>query len=154
MRVRCLMVPLVCIVAGALCLGSSGLAFGAEIRINAGERLGEANPGVFGNSVILGGETMGFNRWVSDQRDYEEAKAKWNYYLTYLSEMGPTVLRYPGGLTANNFDWKQGIGPIAERNPNYGGTGIPQTFGTDEFLQYCEELGAEAIFVVNVSAFG
>ena len=97
---------------------------------------------------------MGFNRWVSGERDYEEAKAKWNTYLPYLSEMGPTVLRYPGGLTANNFDWKQGMGPITERDPNYGGTGIPQTFGTDEFLQYCEELGAEAIFVVNVSTTG
>ena len=144
----------VCVVAAILSLIPAGTAFGAEIRINAGERLGEANPGVFGNSVILGGETMGFNRWVSDEQDYEEAKAKWNYYLPYLSEMGPTVLRYPGGLTGNNFDWKQGIGPITERNPNYGGTGIPQTFGTDEFLQYCEELGAEAIFVVNVSRGG
>ena len=144
----------ICILAGVLCLVPAGAAFGAEIRINAGERLREANPGVFGNSVILGGETMGFNRWVSDERDYEEAKAKWNTYLPYLSEMGPTVLRYPGGLTANNFDWKQGMGPITERDPNYGGTGIPQTFGTDEFLQYCEELGAEAIFVVNVSING
>jgi hypothetical protein len=153
-RVRSSMVPLACIVVGALCLASAGPASGAEIRINADERLREASPGVFGNSVILGGETMGFNRWVSDERDYEEAKAKWNYYLPYLSEMGPTVLRYPGGLTANNFDWKQGIGPITERDPNYGGTGIPQTFGTDEFLRYCEELGAEAIFVVNVSING
>ncbi len=155
MKVRLLVTAFsICILAGVLCLVQAGAAFGAEIRINADERLGEANPAVFGNSVILGGETMGFNRWVSDERDYEEAKAKWNYYLPYLSEMGPTVLRYPGGLTANNFDWKQGIGPITERDPNYGGTGIPQTFGTDEFLQYCEELGAEAIFVVNVSNFG
>ena len=90
----------------------TGAAFGAEIRILADERLVEASPGAFGNSVILGGEVMGFNRWVSDERDYVEAKATWNYYLPYLSEMGPTVLRYPGGLTANNFDWKQGIGPI------------------------------------------
>jgi len=153
-NVRSSMVPLVCILAGALCQVPAGAALGAEIRINADERIGQANPGVFGNSVILGGETMGFKRWVSGERDYEEAKAKWNHYLPYLSEMGPTVLRYPGGLTANDFDWKQGIGPITERNPNYGGTGIPQTFGTDEFLQYCEELGAEAIFVVNVSSFG
>ena len=144
----------ICILAGALSLLPAGGALAAEIRINANERLVEANPEVFGNSVILGGDTMGFNRWVSDERGYEEAKAKWNYYLPYLSEMGPTVLRYPGGLTANNFDWKQGIGPITERDPNYSGIGMPQTFGTDEFLQYCEELGAEAIMVVNVSTAG
>ncbi len=68
--------------------------------------------------------------------------------------MGPTVLRYPGGLTANDFYWKDGIGPFPQRNPNYGGRGIPQTFGTDEFLRYAEELGAQAIFVVNVSKAG
>ena len=141
-------------VAGLLWLATAGAALGVEIRVDTGERLGEASPEVFGNSVILGGDVMGFDRWVSDEGDYEEAKARWNHYLPYLSEMGPTVIRYPGGLTANNFDWKQGIGPISERNPNYGGLGIPQTFGTDEFLQYCEELGAGAILVVNVSYGG
>ncbi len=142
------------IVAAVVCTVSAGIAWGVEIRVDANEQLGQTSPEVFGNSVILGGEMMGFNRWISDERDYEEAKAKWNYYLPYLSELGPTVLRYPGGLTANNFNWKEGIGPITERDPNYGGTGIPQAFGTDEFLQYCEELGAEAIFVVNVSYAG
>lgn len=122
--------------------------------MRADRDLGPASPGVFGNSVILGGDVMGYNRWISDERGYEEAKAKWNYYLPYVSELGPTVLRYPGGLTSNNFHWKDGIGPILERDPDYGGEGIPQAFGTDEFLQYCEELGAEAILVVNVSTGG
>lgn len=143
-----------CILAGALSLLSASAIFGAEIRIHSAEDLGKANPEVFGNTVIHRGDTMGFHRWVSDERDYEEARAKWNAYLPYLSEMGPTVLRYPGGLDANNFTWKEGIGPIEERDPNFSAPGVPQTFGTDEFLQYCEELGAEAIMVVNVSIAG
>ena len=147
-------IPLFCAPAGLLCLAVAVAAQGVEIRVDAGERLGEVSPGVFGNSVIFGGDTMGFDRWVRDQGDYEEARAKWQHYLPYLSELGPTVIRYPGGLTSNNFDWKQGIGPITERDPDYGGENIPQTFGTDEFLQYCEELGAEAILVVNVSLYG
>ncbi len=72
----------VCILAGVLCLIPAGAAFGAEIRINASERLREASPGVFGNSVILGGDTMGFNEWVSNQREYEEAERTWNSYLS------------------------------------------------------------------------
>lgn len=148
------MIPLAGVVASILVSLPAAAAQGVEIRVDAGERLGKASPAVFGNSVIFGGETMGFDRWVRDQRDYDAARAKWEYYLPYLSELGPTVLRYPGGLTSNNFDWKQGIGPITERDPDYGGENIPQTFGTDEFLQYCEELGAEAILVVNVSVYG
>lgn len=126
----------------------------AEVRVDASVALADVHPTVFGNSLIWGGDAMGYSKWVSDEREYDEAKRTWNHYLPYVSEMGPTVLRYPGGLESNNFDWKQGIGPIRDRNPNYDGPGIPQTFGTDEFLQYCEEIGAGAILVVNVSVAG
>ena len=141
-------------ILGAFCFLPAQAAHGTEIRVHADSLMEKANPEVFGSSVIFDGSTMGFNEWVSDERDYEEAKAKWNEYLPYLSEMGPTVLRYPGGLTSNNFIWKKGIGPIEGRDPNFSATRVPQTFGTDEFLQYSEELGAEAILVVNVSVAG
>lgn len=125
-----------------------------EIHVNAEAIEQPVSPLLFGNSVIYGGDSMGFNKWVKTQGQYESARSVWNSYLPYIVEMGPTVLRYPHGLGANNFYWKDGIGPITKRNPNYDGTGIPQTFGTDEFLQYAEELGAEAILVVNVSVSG
>ncbi len=129
-------------------------AWAIEIRVNAQTVEQAVSPLVFGNSVIYSGEAMGFNKAVSSQRQYETARSTWNSYLPYIHEMGPTVLRYPHGLGSNNFYWKDGIGPITRRNRNYDGTGIPQTFGTDEFLQYAEELGAEAILVVNVSVAG
>jgi alpha-L-arabinofuranosidase len=138
-------------------LGSLGMprkAIGLEIRVNAEDAVQKVSPELFGNSVIYYGNAMGFSLWVSDEGDYEEAKRGWNYYLPDIAELGPPVLRYPHGLGANNFHWKEGIGPIVERNPDYDGQGIPQTFGTDEFLQYCEELGSKAIFVVNVSVGG
>jgi hypothetical protein len=129
-------------------------AHGTEIRVRAYSLLERANPELFGNGVIFDGGTMGFNEWVSNLREYREAKEKWNSYLPYLNELGPTVLRYPGGLTANSFLWKAGVGPFDQRNPNYSAIGVPQTFGTDEFLRYAEELGAKAILVVNVSKTG
>lgn len=125
-----------------------------EIRVDAQSVEQAASPLVFGNSVIYGGDSMGFGKGVSNQAQYEAARNAWNSYLPYVHEMGPTVLRYPHGLGSNNFYWKDGIGPIGSRNRNYDGAGIPQTFGTDEFLQYAEELGAEAILVVNVSVGG
>ena len=142
------------ILTGTATLGALQPAAGVEVRVNAGDVVTEISPLVFGNSVIHTGDTMGFNKWISDQRTYDEAKRKWNYYLPYTSELGPTVLRYPGGLAANNFAWKPGVGPIETRDPNFTETGVPQTFGTDEFLQYCKELRAEAILVVNVSVTG
>ncbi len=125
-----------------------------EIQVDANGVRERISPQIFGNAVIYSGSTMGFNEWVSNQAEYEVAKGIWNRYLPLVSDLGPTVLRYPHGLGANNFHWKAGIGPFAGRNPNYDGIGIPQTFGTDEFLQYCEELGAKANLVVNVSVSG
>ncbi len=128
-------------------------ATGTEIRVDAGRLEERVNPELFGNSVMFGGSTMGYDWWVTDQRGYDKAKAQWNYYLPYISELSPTVLRYPSGLGANNFHWKAGVGPISTRDPDYV-YGYPQVFGTDEFLQYCEELGAKGIMVVNVSTAG
>ncbi|MEW6439349.1 MAG: hypothetical protein AB1640_00290 [bacterium] len=129
-------------------------ARGVEILVEPAGARQAVSPLVFGNSVMCGGESMGFSQWIANQQQYDTAKRTWNYYLPYIQELGPTVIRYPHGLGANSFFWKDGIGPIESRNPDYGGEGIPQTFGTDEFLQYAEEVAAEAILVVNVSVAG
>ncbi len=134
-------------------LGTATGVAGTEIRVDPGEVVSEVHPEVFGHALIYRGPSMGY-RAGTTQRKYDEAKQKWNYYLPYLDELGPTIIRYPDGLGANNFDWKAGIGPVEEREPDYDGKGVPQVFGTDEFLQYCEDLGAEAILVVNVSVAG
>jgi len=128
-------------------------ASAAEIRVDAARLEERVNAEQFGNSLMYDGNTMGYDWWVTDERGYDKAKAQWNYYLPYVNELNPSVLRYPSGLGANNFYWKAGIGPIITRDPDYE-YGYPQVFGTDEFLQYCEELGAEAIMVVNVSTTG
>ena len=104
--------PLLWFILGIFCLVLPHAALGAEIRVHANSYMGKASPEVFGNSVIFDGGTMGFNEWVSNQAQYEAAKRTWNSYLSYLSELGPTVLRYPGGLTANNFHWKRRHRPL------------------------------------------
>ena len=127
-----------------------------EIRVNAGAVGSAVNPLAFGNAVIYYGSSMGFPVGITTQSEYDAAKAKWNSYLPLVNEMGPTLLRYPGGLLSNTFWWKSGIGPVSQRDQNYDRQqgGRTQIFGTDEFLQYCEEIGAQAIMTVNVSKAG
>ena len=112
-------------IVGGLGFLPDATAHGTEIRVHANSLMEKASPELFGNSVIFDGGTMGFNEWVSNLREYNEAKETWNSYLSDLIEMGPTVLRYPGGLTANTFSWKAGIGPFLQRNPNYSGPESP-----------------------------
>jgi alpha-L-arabinofuranosidase len=75
-----------------------------------------------------------------------------------LVAMRPSFMRFPGGcyvegnVLANAFRWKNTIGDIAARPGHYNGVwGYRSTdgLGYHEYLQLCEDLGAEPLFVIN-----
>jgi alpha-N-arabinofuranosidase len=63
------------------------------------------------------------------------------------------ILRWPGGNFVSGYHWADGIGP-AESRPRRleiaWHAEEPNTFGTDEFLAYCRELGAEPYICLNM----
>ena len=65
-------------------------------------------------------------------------------------------VRWPGGCFADEYHWRNGIGPTSARpvtlNPNWGGVTEPNTFGTHEFLDFVDQIGAEAYLSVNVGS--
>jgi hypothetical protein len=64
-------------------------------------------------------------------------------------------VRWPGGCFADEYHWRKGIGPSARRatlNPNWGGVIEPNTFGTHEFMDFADQIGAEAYLSVNVGS--
>lgn len=75
-----------------------------------------------------------------------------------LDGMHPAFVRFPGGCFVegdhlqNAFRWKETIGPVHERkghlNDNWGYRSS-DGLGYHEYLQMCEDLGAEPLFVVN-----
>jgi alpha-N-arabinofuranosidase len=73
-----------------------------------------------------------------------------------LKELEIPVLRWPGGCYADIYHWKEGIGPQEERptfkNIFWGGVIEDHSFGTHEFLNLCELLGAEPYIAVNVGS--
>ena len=56
------------------------------------------------------------------------------------------VVRWPGGCFADEYHWRDGIGPRASRpvtlNTNWGGVPENNAFGTHEFLDFVELIGA------------
>jgi alpha-N-arabinofuranosidase len=73
-----------------------------------------------------------------------------------IRELKVPVLRWPGGCFADEYHWKDGIGPLSERpkmiNSNWGGTVEDNSFGTHEFLNFCEMLGIEPYISGNVGS--
>ena len=66
------------------------------------------------------------------------------------------VLRWPGGCFADDYHWRDGIGPYEKRpvrvNRHWGMTEERGQFGTHEFVTFCRLLGAEPYFAGNVGS--
>jgi alpha-N-arabinofuranosidase len=73
--------------------------------------------------------------------------------LELLRDLRVSVLRWPGGNFVSNYHWADGIGPREHRPPRpelaWGGADTNR-FGTDEYLRYCAELGAEPFICFNM----
>jgi alpha-N-arabinofuranosidase len=65
-------------------------------------------------------------------------------------------LRWPGGCFADEYHWRDGIGPSSQRprmvNTNWGGVTEDNSFGTQEFLKLCKLLGCEPYLAANVGS--
>jgi alpha-N-arabinofuranosidase len=99
---------------------------------------------------IYGGIYVGENSSIPNTRGIR------NDVIAALKEINPSVVRWPGGCFADTYHWKDGIGPQDERpsiiNTNWGGVTEDNSFGTHEFLDFCELIGAEPYICVNVGS--
>ena len=79
-----------------------------------------------------------------------------NDVIEALKELKVPNLRWPGGCFADTYHWKDGIGPKDQRptivNRWWGGVTEDNSFGTHDFLNMCELLGAEAYLSANVGS--
>ncbi|MGH3424820.1 MAG: alpha-L-arabinofuranosidase C-terminal domain-containing protein [Nocardioidaceae bacterium] len=69
---------------------------------------------------------------------------------TLCRDLGVPVVRWPGGNFASPYHWEDGIGPRADRPRRLElawGSEETNRFGTDEFLAWCAETGAEPYLV-------
>ena len=79
-----------------------------------------------------------------------------NDVVAALKKLKIGTLRWPGGCFADEYHWKDGIGPREKRpamiNTHWGGVVENNNFGTHEFLDFCEQIGASRTFVATWAA--
>ena len=94
--------------------------------------------------------------WVGEDSPIPNISGYRKDVLEALKELRIPVLRWPGGCFADEYHWQDGIGPRESRprmiNSNWGGTLEDNSFGTNEFLNLCELLGAEPYISGNVGS--
>lgn len=77
-----------------------------------------------------------------------------------IASIQPVFIRWPGGWFAENYRWKMGVGPVYLRSPikkfcsSVRGKNDPSwesnRFGTDEFIQFCRDIGAIPLLTINI----
>src|ERR1035437_920225 len=78
-----------------------------------------------------------------------------NDVIKALKDLKIPNLRWPGGCFADTYHWKDAIGPQNERKPienlAWGNVREDNSFGTTEFLNLCELIGAEPYLAANMN---
>ncbi len=94
--------------------------------------------------------------WVGENSPLPNINGYRSDVVEALKKLKVPVLRWPGGCFADTYHWMDGIGPRENRplmvNTHWGGTVEDNSFGTHEFLNFCEMLGIEPYVSVNVGS--
>ena len=97
---------------------------------------------------IYGGLWVGENSKIPNTRGFR------NDVVAALRELEVPAIRWPGGCFADEYHWREGIGPRSKRpvkiNTHWGGVTEPNTVGTHEFFDLAGQIGAEAYVAGNV----
>jgi alpha-N-arabinofuranosidase len=94
--------------------------------------------------------------WVGKNSPIPNTRGIRNDVLDALKSIRVPIVRWPGGCFADTYHWMDGIGPAEKRpkfvNTTWGGVVEDNSFGTNEFLDFCELLGAEPYLSMNVGS--
>jgi alpha-N-arabinofuranosidase len=94
--------------------------------------------------------------WVGENSPIPNTRGIRNDVVAALKQLNIPVLRWPGGCFADEYHWRDGIGPREKRpsmiNTHWGGVVENNHFGTHEFLDLCEQIGAQPYICGNVGS--
>ncbi len=94
--------------------------------------------------------------WVGEDSSIPNTRGIRNDVVAALKKIQVPVLRWPGGCFADEYHWKNGIGPREQRpamiNTHWGGVVENNHFGTHEFMDFCEQIGADPCVCGNVGS--
>ena len=122
----------------------------------ADETIGRVKPEFHGHfAEHLGSCTYG-GIWVGKKSPIPNVNGFRKATVDALKELGVPVLRWPGGCFADDYHWRDGIGPANKRpkrvNIHWGNYTEDNSFGTHEFIEFCRLIGAEPYFAANVGS--
>lgn len=127
-----------------------------KMTVNTDLKLGTINKNIYGHFAEHLGRCIYGGIWVGKDSPIPNTNGMRNDVIEALKEMNIPVLRWPGGCFADEYHWMDGIGPHENRptmiNTHWGGVTENNHFGTHEFFEFCELIGAEPYVNGNVGS--
>lgn len=138
----------------------------AHVEILLSEPRSVISPNIYGQFTEHIGGVIYDGVWVGAKSKIRNQHGLRAELIERMKQIHVSVVRWPGGCFADSYDWKDGIGPPASRpkRTNFWevdpdakrlhGKGPqiiePNEFGTNEFLQFCQLVGAEPYLAANL----
>ncbi len=124
--------------------------------INPNQKISKISKDIYGHFSEHLGRCIYEGMYVGEDSPIPNVNGMRIDVVNALKEMGIPVLRWPGGCFADEYHWKDGIGPRETRkkmiNTHWGGVVEDNSFGTHEFLELCRQLGCDAYITGNVGS--
>lgn len=127
-----------------------------HLTINPLEKRSHINREIYGNFSEHLGRCVYDGIYVGEDSDIPNVEGFRSDVIDAFREIRLPVLRWPGGCFADEYHWRDGIGERSARkkmvNTNWGGVVEDNSFGTHEFMRFCELVGCEPYISGNVGS--
>jgi len=124
--------------------------------VDVTKQLGTISRHIYGHFAEHLGRCIYEGVWVGPDSPIPNTRGIRNDVVEALRKIKVPVIRWPGGCFADEYHWKDGIGPRELRpariNTHWGGVIENNHFGTHEFLDLCEQVGADPYICGNVGS--
>ena len=128
----------------------------AKLVINEKKKMGHIEPEVYGHFSEHLGRCIYQGIFVGEDSDIPNVNGMRKDVVEALKELRIPMLRWPGGCFADEYHWKDGIGPKENRkkmvNTHWGGVVEDNSFGTHEFMELCRQLGCKTYINGNLGS--
>lgn len=130
-------------------LGLFSLSARAEMTLTIdADRVGaKINKNIYGQFAEHLGRGIYEGIWVGEDSKIPNTRGFRKDVIAALKELQVPLIRWPGGCFADEYHWRDGIGPRDKRrvtvNTNWGGVTDDNAFGTHEFFELAEMLGSD-----------
>lgn len=135
---------------------AEGQTLTAELTVHADQPGAVINREIYGHFAEHLGRCIYEGLWVGESSSIPNTRGLRNDVVGALKKLNIPVLRWPGGCFADEYHWRDGIGPREKRpsmiNTHWGGVVENNHFGTHEFFDLCEQLGTEPYICGNVGS--